>query len=196
MSWKRMRKKKYKKYLEEKNKELNDMLKKQEEILKLNNTPLDQIISNIENNSNEIWGRQISDNDFLNIEVGKGNIKSQINIIAPEEKFEVQKDALKEQAIEFTKRKNELENVPIAYSLIKYKIAPFIITSKFREDYIKSIMLQLMYYHSGLDLKLLIITSEENEDQWDYVKYLPHNWDKKHEKRFFATNESELQKEL
>ena len=29
------------------------MLKKQEEILKLNNTPLDQIISNIENNSNE-----------------------------------------------------------------------------------------------------------------------------------------------
>ena len=189
----RMRKKKYKKYLEEKNKELNDMLKKQEEILKLNNTPLDQIISNIENNSNEIWGRQISDNDFLNIEVGKGNIKSQINIIAPEEKFEVQKDALKEQAIEFTKRKNELENVPIAYSLIKYKIAPFIITSKFREDYIKSIMLQLMYYHSGLDLKLLIITSEENEDQWDYVKYLPHNWDKKHEKRFFATNESELQ---
>ena len=35
-------------------------------------------------------------------------------------------------------------------------------------------ILQIISYYSGLDLKIAIVTTEENKKKWEYLKYLPH----------------------
>ena len=53
-------------------------------------------------------------------------------------------------------------------------------------------MLQIIYFHSGNDLKIVTITSQENENKWEFMKFMPHSWDVRHERRFFASNNDEL----
>ena len=69
---------------------------------------------------------------------------------------------------------------------------PIVINSNDSDDYIKSIMLQLIYFHSSNDLKIVTITNEFNKNKWEFMKYLPHSWDKNYNKRFFASNEEEV----
>lgn len=188
----RLRKKKYTQYLNEVSNKLDEIVKNQSNILKSNNTSYNQMISNIKSNSNEIWNREVWDNDFLTITVGIGNIPAKISLEQIPKKFSLENDELLDEAIKLSNRKLELENVPITFSLKNEKIMPIVITSNFEQDFIKSLVFQLIYYHSGTELKLVTITSEENSDRWEFIKYLPHSWDNKHEKRFFAQNEEEL----
>ena len=49
-------------------------------------------------------------------------------------------------------------------------------------------MLQLIYFHSGNDLKIITITNEYNEKKWEFMKYLPHSWNQNYD-RCDADNE-------
>ena len=53
-------------------------------------------------------------------------------------------------------------------------------------------MSQLIAYYSGIDLKIVIFTDEENAKEWEYLKYLPHLKSNDSDVRFFATNEDEM----
>ena len=182
----------YKAYLEDILKQIEETVTKQKSIIVFNNTPLDSIVSNVYNKNKEIWNREIFDNDFLSITVGIGNIPADITIDSSKKGFTMISDELKECVDEIANTNFELESVPITVSLIKNRILPFVIHSKIKEDYIKSIMLQLIYYHTGKELKIAIITNKENEYLWENFKSLPHNWNQKYETRLFASNHEEL----
>lgn len=189
----RKRQVKYTNYIREKSNLIVDTIKKQEEILKLNNNSLPQIINNIQNRSSEIWSREIVDNDFLNIMVGEGNIPAKITLNIPTKGFSLEDDDnLNQMVKQLSSTKLELSNVPVTISLTENIVMPIVINSKFRDDYIYSIMLQLIYYCSGKDLKLVVITNENNRNKWDFVKGLSHNWNDDYTKRYFASNEDEL----
>jgi S-DNA-T family DNA segregation ATPase FtsK/SpoIIIE len=182
----------YKNYLENTIKEIQETVNKQKNIILFNNTPLDSIVNNIYNKSKEIWNRELFDNDFLSITIGIGNIPADITVESSKRGFTMINDELKDCVEEIANTKFELENVPITVSLINDRILPFVIHSKIEEDYIKSIMMQLIYYHTGNELKIVIITSKEKEYLWENFKSLPHNWDQKYETRLFASTHEEL----
>ena len=53
-------------------------------------------------------------------------------------------------------------------------------------------MLQLITYCSGMELKIVILTNKENQDNWNYLKYLPHLCNQDKNIHFFATNDDEM----
>ena len=57
----------------------------------------------------------------------------------------------------------------------------------------KTIIFQLLTFHSYEDLKLVFLTSEENKKDWEYVKTLPHVWNNNKSVRYFASNYEEMQ---
>lgn len=187
------RQKKYKAYIEEKNELVNQIIKKQENILKNNNISLENICENIANKNTDVWSREIFDTDFLQVMVGYGNLPAKIEIEAPKKTFSLEDDNLKDLVIEAANKKPMLSNVPITFSILEKKVLPIVNNSNNAYDYIRSLMLQIIYNHSGRDLKIVTITNEYNESRWEFLKTLSHNWDKKYEKRYFATNEDEMQ---
>ena len=42
-----------------------------------------------------------------------------------------------------------------------------------------------------IDLKLVLMTKEENVSRWEFMKYLPHIFSEDKSIRFFGTNEKE-----
>ena len=188
----KIRKEKYTNYLQNTVKEISETITKQEDIIKYNNISLDMMMKNIMEDNANIWDREIFDNDFLNIMLGIGNQPANIIVSAPRKAFEIEEDNLKDMVDSIRNTKLELKNIPISISIIDNKILPIVVSEEIEELYIMSTILQIIYHHSGRDLKVIIVTSKENENRWAFMKSLSHNWDNNYTIRFFATNEEDL----
>lgn len=192
----KLRVKKYDEYLQEKELEIDNIVKKQSQIIKENNLSYQEINENIKNHDVSIWERELIDDDFLSISLGIGNIKPKLEVNVPQKGFTLEEDQLENKALDLANKKRFLENVPIVFSCLENKIIPVILNItdfEKNDDYIKSIILQLIYYHSGKDLKIVTITNKYNEYKWEFIKYLPHSWDNNLDNCYFATNSDEYQ---
>ena len=187
------RQKKYSEYLAEKEIEIEKSINKERQILLENNLSIDELQQELINRTNKIWSREIKDSDFLSMRLGLGNLKPRFTVTANLEEFSLEDDNLKNKVKEIVNKKIMLENIPITASLIEDKILPVIISNNYpkKQQFIDSLMLQIISYYSGVDLKIAVVTTEENKKNWEYLKYLPHCSSENHKVHFFASNEEE-----
>ena len=188
------RQKKYSEYLVSKENEINKAMEKEKRILLENNLSIEDLKNNLANRTNKIWSREIKDNDFLSFKLGMGNSKPHIKIESNLDDFSLEDDNLKDKVEEIVNKKLIIENIPITASLIEDRILPVIINKDYpkRQQFIDNIILQIISYYSGIDLKIAIITTEENKSKWEYLKYLHHCVSNNLENHFFASTEDEI----
>lgn len=189
-----LRQKKYSEYLNKKKTEIATEISNQSQILYNNNLSLEQIKTNITEKNNNIWNREISDSDFLTIRLGIGNKDADIKINAKIEEFSLDDDNLKDQVVEVVNSPLVMTQVPITVSLLKNKILPLIINNDYKQkcQLLDSIMLQIISYYSGKDLKIIVFTDAYNKDNWEYIKYLPHCCSDDFSMHFFSTNDDDM----
>ena len=188
------RQERYGEYLNNKKKEIKEELEKETKILFENNLSVIECQNNIKEHNNKIWCREITDDDFLNLRIGIGNQRAKINIRATVEEFSLEDDNLKSEVEKIANDELILNNVPITVSLTKNKVLPLIINYDYpyRQHYINNLLLQIISLYSGMDLKIAIFTTEENEKKWEDFKFLPHCSSKDKSVLFFATNDDEM----
>lgn len=188
------RQEKYSDYLNKKKKLIEEEMRKEKSILFQNHLNSKELLENLKNNYNKIWNREINDNDFLTFRLGIGDRKASITVEALIEDFRLEDDNLKEEVENLINTNFILDDVPISISGIQNRILPIIIDDHYekRQEIIDNIMLQLITYYSGMDLKIVILTDKHNASNWEYIKYLPHCRSNDNEVRFFATTEDEM----
>ena len=186
------RQEKYSQYLLEKEEDFNSIKKKQEQIFIDNYPDLATCFNILETKNRLLWNKEIKDEDFIEVRLGLGDRPSLIELSAPEEKFSLDDDNLYQAVCSLGKKYDLLNNVPITVSFKDQIVTALILSNKNSEDFINSIMLQLITYHSPLDLKLIIITDEEKAYRWDYARYIPHCWSDDKTVRFFASKQEDF----
>ena len=183
---------KFNAYLDEKEKNIQLILKKQAQIMRDNSLSAANCKAiALSSNNRNFWSREITDEDFLSIRLGIGCIDAPIRINAPKERFTLEEDGLLERVLAIAEKYKKLDNVPINISLLEKNISAFICSDKIIDLYLNSILLQLITLHSGADLKLVIFTNETNSYKWEFAKFLPHCWNEDKTVRFFATTNEE-----
>lgn len=185
------RQKRYTDYLNDKENQINMVMKQHAQILNENNITLQECAEIILHNKDKVWNREINDNDFLNVRVGLGNAPLSITIKAPEEHFTMEDDNLLDNVLQLKDRYTSLNNVPVTIDFIKNKIMAVVCNCPFEQDFLNGLLLQLMTFHSPNDLKIVFLTDKENENKWEYLKVLPHLFSDDKSIRFFATNNEE-----
>ena len=189
-----MRQHEYKKYINTKIIKINEIMEKQSKILKENNMIAEQCERIILERSNELWERQIEDEDFININIGKGDQLLDIGIDKTEPKFSLEEDNLLNIYYELINNSKVLEGVPITVPLTEKNIVAFISDERRKQkEYMENIILQLVALQNYRNLKLVFFV--KNEKDWAFVKLLPHVWNDSETMRFFATNGNDM-KEL
>lgn len=198
-----LRQKKYTEYLKQKETDIQSIIKKQSNILYENYINVEECEQAIIKKNNYMWNREIKETDFLALRLGIGDTTSKIEIDAPEEHFTLDEDNLYKNAIELKEKYKIMKNIPITMSLIENNISAIIKNGKCSDDFVENQILQLITLHSPTDLKIIILTNQENEKKWKYIKYVPHIFNENKEIRFFAINQEEykilnshLEKEL
>ena len=192
----RIREIKYNRYLKKKSEEITNILKSESDAIYNNNPSSKECYDNIIGMKNRLWEREITDDDFLTIRLGLGNIDSSIDISYPIEKFSLDEDALIKKAQDVAKTSKTLINVPITMSLCDNIVSSIICGCSNSNDYIKGVMLQLLSLHNPKDLKIILLTTKKSSYKYDYLKLAPHLYSDDKDTRYYAEDEEEARKIL
>ncbi len=184
----KQRRKLYGKYLEEKKKEIQDEMHNQARILTDTNVSLNNVADIIAYKKRNLWERLPEHPDFLELRLGIGSIPPKIDLKSPEEHFTLEEDVMKEKIYQLQDEIKLLENVPVTISLKDKYISAIIGNMGLNRKFIEGLILQCVTYHSWLNLKIVILTNEENAKLWEKYKNLPYCWDNEKTIRFFGTN--------
>lgn len=179
---------KYHEYLESKKEKIQSEIKIQRQILIDNYPPLSQIKEIIYQKKRNLWEREIEQEDFLDLRVGVGSTDLRGHISIPEEHFTVKEDDLLKEVYAIGETTKVLENVPVSLNFIQKNIVAIIGNASNKKQFIDGLILQMLTYHSYEDLKIVILTNDQNKMDWEYLKIAPHNWNNNRTVRYFATN--------
>ena len=180
---------KYNKYLEEKRVELENETKLQKDILIENLISTEDCLNIIKTRGLNFWDKRIDQDDFLKVRIGTGNELLNVDIAYPEKGFTIDEDELKKQVDKMKEEFKYIENVPIGYSFKENKVTAVMGTPDKSHAFINNMILQLLTFYTYEDLKIVVFTNESNEEYWDYIKYLNHNFDNNRNYRFFSSTQ-------
>jgi len=187
------RQEKYSKYINDKAKEIDLIMKRQTQILHENYITNKECESIILTKNRQLWERKIEQNDFLTVRLGLGDLPVELDIRYPEEHFTMEEDNLKDILNRLVNKSKILKDVPITVSLTQKYILALVGKHNETTSFMKKIIFQLLTFHSYEDLKLVFFVNKETENLWDYVKSLPHVWSNDKKMRYFATSYEEMQ---
>ena len=184
----RLRIKKYNNYIDERRQYIKNVIAKQRQSLIENNIPLEECAQIIRNRKRNLWERKIEHNDFLNLRLGTGNLEPYIKINYPEEHFSLTENNLRETLDKLVQENRTMTDVPVAVNLTEKFISAIVAKSNLIKPFVEGLLLQIMTFHSYEDLKIIVMTSKENEKKWEYLKSSPYLSDDQKTIRFFSTD--------
>lgn len=187
-----LRQVKYFDYLDEKRDEIKEVGKIQKDILIENNITPVECAQRIETASSKLWERAVGQEDFLHVRLGTGTIPMDLEVEYQEKHFSMNDDNLQDAMIALGQEKKELENVPVSVSLTDNVTMGIYGNSMNTYSMLHTIVLQLVSLHSYDEVKIILLIDEEDDTQWDFVKFIPHFWSDDKEIRFYATNIDEM----
>ncbi|WP_138755922.1 type VII secretion protein EssC [Paenibacillus sinopodophylli] len=191
----RMRQEKYKAYLEETDQNIMAECEHQTALLHENHSSLDSTLNRIRQRQRNLWERTLGQDDFLKIRLGIGSLPLNADIKVQEKRFTMEDDNLMDELYALADAPKTLNNVPITLSLLEDRIIGIIGSRNSVTDLIKGLILQLSSLHSYDELKFVFMYNRSEQHIWEFVKWLPHVWNKEAGIRFVATQSSDV-KEL
>lgn len=187
------RQQRYKDYIDSKIDVIDKIMNKQRTILFDNYVSVEECEKIILNREHRLWERKIEDYDFLTVRLGIGDVPLSIDIQYPEEKFTMDDDNLIEILNTVANKSKILQDAPIVMSLVEKNISALIVQDDEKmQKFMRNLIMQLIAFHSYEDLKLVFLLKEDHENEWDYIKMLPHVWNNTKQIRFFANDYDDM----
>ena len=188
----RLRQEKYRKYINEKAIELRNECTRQKRILTENHVSLKDVGDIILYKKRNLWERKITHQDFLELRLGIGNVIPKINVQFKKEQFELQEDDLEVEARRVINANSVIESVPVTISFKEKYISALIGKYNLLRRFTDGLILQMMAYHSYDELKIVILTNENNSSNWEKYKNIPYIWNSDKTIRYYAIGKDEI----
>lgn len=190
----RKRQTKYREYINSKIELIDNIMKKQKEILYENYISAEECAKIVINNKPRLWERKIQEDDFLTVRIGIGDIPIIADIEYPQEEFSLEDDNLMDILNTVVNKSKIIKNVPITISLTQKNIVALVVKNDDRivEKFVQNLIMQLVALHSYADLKLVFLLKEDKTRKWEHFKNLPHIWDNSKQIRFWAEDYSDM----
>ena len=179
---------KYSKYLDDKRKELEEERRLQKEILIENLITVEECLNIIKNKTINFWDKRTDQSDFLEVRLGIGRTPLKIEFEYPEEGFTIDEDNLRKMADKLVEEFKYVETVPVSYSFKENRLTAIMGNNSKRPVFMNNIILQLLTFYTYEDLKIVIFTDKNKERNWEFIKYLNHNFNNERNFRFFASD--------
>lgn len=186
------RQEKYLAYLDSIRDEIKRKSKEQSDILRENLVTLEECAVRIAEERPNLWERALGHSDFLKLRLGLGNLPLDADIKFSEKKFTMEDDNLQDAMFSLGTEPKELVNVPVSVSLADNMTVGIYGRQEQTVNMIKSLILQMISLHSYDELKIILICGEEDREEWNFVRFIPHFWDNDKTIRFIASDADEV----
>lgn len=182
----------YKKYLSNKSKSINELRLKDQATLKNIYLSIEECATIIQKRTPYLFSVGFDNERFLSVKLGIGNIPFNAIFEYKRPEFMPENNKLYDDIDKMVTEMKQLNNVPVSLSLKNSNVVAFIkkgLVNKY--DYIKTILFQIVTFHSFSDVKIVILTKKDGNYGLASFKKLKHCWDDSMTTRFFATTLNE-----
>jgi len=180
-------------HLQNHTEELKDLQQQQMKVLSATNPSPDECVRRIRERRSSLWERSPESDDFLNLRIGQGEQPFRVNINVPiEDGYEI--DPLISKAQEVSFNHQSIGPSPIQLPLFESKVVGIVGSKQDIMNMVRLITLQLVTHHSPDEVKIASFYPEEDEKEWDWMRWLPHTWDEGKESRFLAKDQQNATK--
>ena len=186
-----LRRAKYNEYLEMKRLDIKTACEEQVQILNENVITIDECERRIMQVQRNLWERSIGQEDFLSFRIGTGDLPMFGRLQYNGRRFSLYEDVLEDRMLELCEEPKILKNVPISISLLDESVG---VIGKKEElnSFVKGLIIQLAALYSYDEVKLVVLYDKEDEQDFRFVKWLPHVWNKEKTLRLVATTAEEV----
>lgn len=187
---------KYKDYLLEAETELEKIAQDQRNALWQSNPIGAPCMDIVRDRKGMLWAKDTQSKDFLEIPLGVGqsDLSCPINVHRPG-RFDHDVNSLSLQAVALADQYKQIVGIPITFSLMQNNSIAVIGTREHRTAMLQQMLISLSTLHSPEDLKIAIVYSKEEEQDWAFFRFLPHVWDANKTTRRIADSDADI-KEL
>ncbi|MFV0288985.1 MAG: type VII secretion protein EssC [Mycoplasmatales bacterium] len=169
----KQRKKVYIKYLQKKRKELTQLKNEQNETQKYNNLSQIDILDEVNRNTYRLYERDQLEEDFLTLKLGEVSKQASYDMTNPFEKIQLKYEELELNLKDLYEEYKDNEQSPILINFKKFNVG--LIGSRFViNKQIHSILSQIYFNHSYLDLNVVVITGKDNVSNFEYLRWIKH----------------------
>ena len=189
------RRKDYQDYIMDLRASVRVMMDSEKEYLCKKYLTVDECMMRVINRDKYLWSKSINDSEFMSVVLGKGKRESEVKVKCNDKSDAFFKDDLRYDMMQFEHEERILYDAPITMSLDNGCICGINGERKASNELIKEIVVQLAALYSYDELKLIFIFSDEEREQWEYAKWLPHTWNSDGSLRYIASSSDEM-KEL
>lgn len=164
----------YTKYLEEKREELYELAELQREILYFHFPSFRHIKYLTNEISERIWERTLMSHDFLHFRIGRAAIPASYEMSTKRsDTSNIEIDELFEQSEQLSKYYEEVKDAPLVIDLAEGAMGMTGKDSIVKKE-IQQVVGQLAFSQSYHDVRMVAIFDEEEYDNWEWMKWLPH----------------------
>lgn len=167
------REEKYQAYLKTKTKELHEISEKQSYALNYHYPSIEEIQTKAVQIDPRIYEKTMFHHDFLTFRVGLGTEDSSFKIDFKEEEFSQEKDALIDDARRLKEQYHFVPNVPVATDLMNGPVG-YIGPRRLVIEQLQMLVMQTAFFHSYYDVQFITIFPEEEKQDWEWMRWLPH----------------------
>ena len=178
---------KYHEYLDEKWEEILKEKEAEENVLRCNYPPLEEVLTYTRSRE-RLWERRKTDDDFLTLRLGYGSIPLKAEISSQKRHFDVEQDPLLEEMYDVAETEVLLENVPILQDLKADTVWGIEGDRASSIEFVRAMIMRIALLYSYDEVKILFLGDEETLKELEFVTSLPHAWDDQRSIRFVATD--------
>ncbi|HIW63048.1 MAG TPA: type VII secretion protein EccCa [Candidatus Stackebrandtia excrementipullorum] len=131
--------------------------------------------------STRLWERRYTDRDFAEIRVSVGKQRLAVKMVTPETKPVEDLEPMSALALRrFVRAHSNLPNMPMALQLRGFRRLVFTGDEDANRALVRAMLCQATAFHSPDDLLIAVVAAEHTLENWEWVKWLPHNAIERH----------------
>ena len=132
-----------------------------------------QCLNFAETRSLRLWERTPAHHDFLHLRLGLGDVSIPNPFTTGQKKLSIIDDPLRDEPKKLINKHSVVDRAPIAVSLREEALMGVLGKSK-ATALTQGLIMQLAALHSYHEVKIVILTDENERSLWEWAKWLPH----------------------
>ena len=163
----------YNKYLLKTRKECEELYLNEKDVYNYNFPSQSELADMIMNDNPRLYERDTIDEDFLHVSLGYSDKEPHYELKYMFDEFEGVKDDLSIEGKKVYDKYTTINNVQNTIDL-KQSHVGIIGDEKLVQDEVKRIILELSFFHSYHNVKMIMLTTQSNKEEFKFLDWLPH----------------------
>lgn len=138
------------------------------------NPPTEECFRILSERQSVLWERRTADEDFAKFRIGIGSVKANVTAEWVKDELAFTKDELEEAAEALCSESQYIQNAPILVDASGNHIIGIAGEDLSVYELIRNTIIQAATFHSSEDLRIAVVFSEKDREQWQWLRWLPH----------------------